>query len=231
MATHFTPETMTFFRGLKRNNDRVWFNERKHIYERSVKEPMLALIGELNHAIAEFAPELLRPAPKAMLRIYRDTRFSKNKTPYKIHQAAWWGRDGLGKGGGGFYLSVNPERVMVAAGMFMPDAEQLLAVRRMLLERHAAFRAAVKAATKRNGMTPTEGEPLTRAPKGFPVEHPALDLIKQRRWGASVELPAEVALEPGLLREIVRRFQAAAPMVEMLNETVKKKRRVLFGLS
>ena len=201
MATHFSPETIKFLRGLKRNNDRVWFNARKEIYERSVKAPMAALVGEVNAALMEFAPQHVRPPQKSMLRIYRDTRFSNDKRPYKIHQAAWWGGEGMSKTtGGGFYLSVNPERVMVAAGLFMPDAEQLLAVRRMLLERHAAFRAAMKIATRHGAMTATEGEPLTRAPKGFPAEHPALDLIRQRRWGVSVELPAAIALEPGLLR-------------------------------
>ena len=183
MATHFSKETMQFFRGLKRNNDRVWFNERKHIYERSVKGPMLALIAEVNEALGEFAPELVRPPQKVMLRIYRDTRFSNNKLPYKTQQSAWWGHEGMGKGGSGFYLSVNPERVTVAAGMYMPEAEQLLAVRRMLLERHAAFRAALQAAGRRGMLVEADGSALTRAPKGFPAEHAALDLIKQKRWG------------------------------------------------
>ena len=231
MATHFSVEAMRFLRGLKRNNDRVWFAERKYIYERAVKAPMVALVSEVNEALAEFAPEHVRPPQKAMLRIYRDVRFSSDKRPYKIHQAAWWGREGMPKtSGAGFYLSVNAERVVVAAGLFMPDAEQLLAVRRMLLQRHPAYRSAVKVATRRGAMTASDGQPLTRAPKGFPAEHAAVDLIKQRRWGVSVDLPAEAALEPGLVREVVRRFRLAAAMVEMLNAPVTKQRRPLFGL-
>jgi len=230
MGTHFSPETMKFLRGLKRNNDRVWFNERKDVYERAVKAPMLAVIGEVNEALAEFAPGLVRPAQKVMLRIYRDTRFSNNKLPYKTQQSAWWGHEGLGKGGSGFYLSVNPEVVTIAAGMYMPDAEQLLAVRRMLLEQHAAFRRATKAAMRRGMMEDSDSNALTRAPKGFPTEHPALDLIKQRRWGVYMDLPAETALQPSLVNEIVKRFRGAAAMVEMLHAPVTKKRRPLFGL-
>ncbi len=222
---------MAFFRGLKKNNDRVWFNDRKAVYVRAVKEPMLALVGELNHAIAEFAPELIRPPQKAMLRIYRDTRFSKNKTPYKTHQAAWWGRSGLGKGGGGFYLSIGPAEVTIAAGMYMPEAEQLLAVRRMLLERHKEFRAAMKKAMRGGMMEESHGDGLTRAPKGFPADHPALDLIKQKRWGVYVDLPPDAALKPTLAREVVKRFAGAAPLIAMLNSTWgTAKRRPLFGL-
>lgn len=222
---------MKFLRGLKRHNDRVWFNARKDVYVRSVKEPMRALVAELNHGIAEFAPELVRPPEKAMLRIYRDTRFSNNKLPYKTHQAAWWGRTGLGKGGGGYYLSVNPEVVTVAAGMYMPEPEQLLAVRRMLLEQHKEFRAALKAATRRGMFAEFSQDALTRPPKGFDAEHPAIDLIKQKSWGVYVDLPAAVALKPSLGNEVLKRFRAAAPLLAMLNGAMQeKKRKPIFGL-
>ena len=128
MATQFSNEALKFLRGLKKNNDREWFGERKDVYEKQLKAPMLALIDEVNHAMLEFAPEHVRPPQKIMMRIYRDIRFSKDKRPYKNHVSAWWVRDGLQKtSGGGFYLQVSSTDVLVAAGVYMPEREQLLA--------------------------------------------------------------------------------------------------------
>ena len=84
MAAHFSSEALKFLRGLKRNNDREWFAARKHIYEKELKEPMLALIAEVNHAMLDFAPENVQVPQKAIMRIYRDIRFSNDPTPYKV---------------------------------------------------------------------------------------------------------------------------------------------------
>jgi uncharacterized protein (TIGR02453 family) len=119
MGTQFSNEALKFLRGLKKNNDREWFGERKDVYEKQLKEPMLKLIGEVNEAMAEFSPEHLRPANKILMRIYRDIRFSKDKRPYKHHVSAWWARDGLQKtSGGGFYLQVSSTDVLIAAGVY-----------------------------------------------------------------------------------------------------------------
>ena len=91
MSAHFTEASLKFLRGLKRNNDRDWFEPRKHIYEAEIKAPMLAVIDEVAAALADFAPEFVRPANKCMMRIYRDIRFAKDKRPYKSSIAAWWG--------------------------------------------------------------------------------------------------------------------------------------------
>ena len=130
MATHFSNEALKFLRGLKRNNDREWFGARKAVYEREVKAPMLALIGEMNEAMLGFAPENVRPPQKAMMRIYRDIRFSADKRPYKIQQGAWWARTGLEKtSGGGFYFHVSGDggddcrgRVYAGAGAVAGDS-------------------------------------------------------------------------------------------------------------
>ena len=92
---YFRPEALTFLRNLARHNDRVWFNERKAVYESELKEPMLAVIRRITDAMMEFAPNHVRPAEKSLFRIYRDTRFSNNKLPYKTHVAAWWSHMGM----------------------------------------------------------------------------------------------------------------------------------------
>ena len=218
MPTHFSPEALQFLRGLARNNRRDWFDARKPIYERELKAPMLALIEEINSELVDFAPEHIRPAQKCMFRIYRDTRFSPDKTPYKKHISAWFAREGLGnKSGGGFYFHLSAKELIVAAGVYMPEREQLLAIRNYLLEHHEEFRRLQKDRKLQRLMVEFDGLRLTRPPKGFPKDHPAMDLIACRQWGVSTTLPAETALQPTLRKEIVTRFRAAAPLIEFLN--------------
>jgi uncharacterized protein (TIGR02453 family) len=227
---HFSNESIKFLRGLKRNNDREWFGARKDVYERELKEPMLKLIGEVNEALIEFAPMHVRPPQKIILRIYRDIRFSKDKRPYKHHVSAWWLRDGLRKtSGAGFYLQISSEDMLVAAGVYMPEREQLLAIRRYLAEHHSEFRTVMKAKKLQSLMVENDGLPLTRAPKGFPEDHPAIDLLKNKQWGVSARLPVERAMKATLLKDVVERFKAAAPMIEMLNAPlVGKPKRPMF---
>ena len=234
-AAHFSAEAMKFLRGLARHNDREWFNARKAIYERELKEPMLAVISRINQDLSAFAPEHVRPPQKAMMRIYRDTRFSKEKIPYKTHMSAWWARAGLEKtSGGGFYLEISPRQVIVAAGCYMPERDQLLAIRRYLLEHHEELRALLADKKLARLAAPFEGLSLTRAPKGFPAEHPAMDLILRRQWGVSATLSGELAVEPGLVSEVVARFRAMTPLVEFLNRPLTsaaaKPRLASFGM-
>jgi uncharacterized protein (TIGR02453 family) len=218
MATYFSKAGIGFLRGLKRNNDRVWFDERKPVYERELKAPMLALIEEINGAMGDFAPHHVRPAQKIMMRIYRDIRFSSDKRPYKTQVAAWWSRDGLEKtSGGGFYFHVSPTEVTVAAGVYMPEREQLLAIRRYLVEHHAELRRLLAGKKLKSVMGEFDGLKLTRAPKGFSPDDPALDLLVCRQWGVAGTMPVDVATTPALSKEIISRFRLAAPIVELLN--------------
>ena len=226
MAAYFSSAGMKFLTGLAKHNDREWFNARKDVYESELKAAMLAIVGEVNDGMAKFAPEFVRDPGKCMMRIYRDIRFSKNKDPYKTNVAAWWARAGMEKtSGAGFYFEFSPRGVTIAAGCYMPDKDQLLAIRRMLLERHEQVRKAFKV----RGMEAFDGMRMTRAPKGFPAEHPANDLVLQRQWGIAAHLPAEEGLAPGLVKTIVARFKAAEPLVTLLNEPlVRRPAKPLF---
>ena len=232
---HFSSKAIQFLRGLRRNNDREWFNARKDVYETELKAPMLALIEEINHALAEFAPEHVRPPQKCMMRIYRDIRFSKDKRPYKSQVAAWWARQGMEKtSGGGFYFHVSATEVVVSAGCYMPEREQTLAIRRHLMEHHEEARAILKAiegakrpaTLKADPMVQFDGMKLTRAPKGFPAEHPAMDLILQRQWGVHSTLPVEAATKASLLEDVMVRFRLAYPLVALLNAPIQGKTKV-----
>ena len=232
---YFRPEALTFLRNLARHNDRFWFNERKAVYESELKEPMLAVIRKITDAMMEFAPNHVRPAEKSLFRIYRDTRFSNNKLPYKTHVAAWWSHMGMQKtSGAGYYFQVSPKGVVIAAGAYMPEKEQLAAIRNWLLNNHVQFRRLLQKPAVRKTFTEFEGEALTRPPKGFPCDHPAMDLIKCKQWGLSTTLPAKTALEKNFAQTLIRHFKLLAPLVDALNTPIAAslvpRKKVLFGL-
>jgi len=250
MPANFSPAAVRFFKSLKRNNNRDWFNERKQVYEQEVKAPFLALIEQVNHSLADFAPEYIKPAPKAIFRIYRDTRFSGDKRPYKTHAGAWWSPSAFAKtSGAGFYMHIGADDVVIAAGNFMPPPDQLLLIRRYLEMHHAEMRALLTDKKLRRLLPDLETNPLKRMPKGFPsaslsmqdadnesptgspLDHPAAEYLLDRKWGISVTLPADTAASPKFFNEIVTRFRAATPLVNLLNTPLapaKTSRKSLF---
>ena len=125
---------MAFLRSLKKNNDREWFTPRKPIFdEQSVRQPTIELVNAIHREMLRFAPRVCRgePAAKCVYRIYRDTRFSKDKTPYKTYVSALLLRNNFDKyqGSAAYYFAVSPENIEVAGGIYMPDRDVLLAVR------------------------------------------------------------------------------------------------------
>jgi uncharacterized protein (TIGR02453 family) len=232
---YFRPEALAFLRNLARHNDRAWFQPRKETFDAQLRQPMLAIVRKITDAMLDFAPAHIRPAEKSLFRIYRDTRFSNDKRPYKTHVAAWWAHQGLGKtSGAGYYFHVSPKEVIVAAGAWMPEKEQLAAIRHWLLDHHVEFKKLLHNPKVRKTFTEFEGNALTRPPKGFPSDHPALDLIQCRQWGLSATLPTETALQPDIAALLIRHFRLAAPIVDALNTPLQAalapKKKVLFGL-
>ena len=234
-TAHLRPEGLKFLRGIARNNDRDWFVPRKAIFEAELKEPMLAIIRKVTDAMMDFAPDFVRPAEKCLFRIYRDTRFSADKRPYKTHVAAWWSHHGMEKtSGAGYYFHIDAAEVVIAAGAYMPEKDQLAAIRHWLLKHHLEFRKVLQTAAVRKAFVEFEGNALTRPPKGFPQEDPALDLIQCRQWGLSTALPAAAALKKDFAATLIRHFRLAAPVVDALNDpiaaTLAPRKTVLFGL-
>ena len=170
-----------------------------------------------------------------MMRIYRDIRFSSDKRPYKSHVSAWWSREGLEKtSGGGYYMHISPDEVIVAAGVYMPEREQLLAIREYLLLHHAEVRQMLMDRKLKRVMDSFTGTPLTRAPKGFPKDHPAMDLLLCRQWGVEGKMAPLASLQKDFADQVIRRFRLATPLVSALNApllmSIQKRRRPLFGL-
>ena len=221
MFPGFPAEGLEFLRKLKRNNRREWFQPRKEIFEATVKAPMIELVEAVNAELLKFAPDHINDPKKAIYRIYRDTRFSADKTPYKTHIAAVFPPRGMHReASAGFYFHISESQVGVAAGSYMPGPEQLLAIRNWLATNHATFRKAVAAA---KGMGKLQGSTLTRPPKGFDAAHPAIDLLKMKQWVFWEQIDLKIAASPKVVGELVKRFRAVAPVVKMLNSAAPKR--------
>jgi uncharacterized protein (TIGR02453 family) len=228
----FPPEMVRFFRSLKRNNRREWFQPRKPLFEQHVKAPMLELIGAINTELAKFAPEYVTEPKNAIFRIYRDTRFSADKTPYKTHVAASFSRRGTERlGTGGFYFSVSHEVIEVAAGIYHPDREVTLAVRNHIVETHEELSRILADKKSRKLAGELQGDSLSRSPKGFDPAHPAAEFIKRKDWILDVTLDANVATTPQLHGAVVERFRAMAPLLVYLNRPLLKRKSVRDLLS
>ena len=214
----FPKEMTTFFRSLKRNNRREWFQPRKHVFEQHVKEPMIELVTALNRDFAKFAPEFVSDPKKAIFRIYRDTRFSSDKTPYKTHIAASFARRGGERlAAGGFYFSVSHDQIEVAGGIYHPEPETMLVVRNHIAEHHQDLRRLLADRRVRRLLGDLQGDALTRAPKGFDPAHPAIQLIKMKDWILDTTLDPSLGTSPRLYKELADRFRAMTPLIEFLN--------------
>ena len=222
----FTKKTLSFLRALKRNNDREWFKARKAEYDAHVRAPMIDLLTRLARDFRSFAPELVADPKVSLYRIYRDTRFSEDKTPLKTHAAAHFPHRALGKsGGGGLYLEVAPTWVWIGGGLYMPETHELAAIRAHIDANHRALRRVVESRTFVKTVGELHGEQLTRVPRGYPKEHPAAHYLRFRQFLAGREYPAEFAYDPTFYREVVTVFRHVAPLVRFLNTPILERPR------
>lgn len=229
----FPEQGMAFLRGLEKNNRREWFQPRKEIFDLHLRAPMEHLVEDLNARLARFAPQYITEPKKAIFRIYRDTRFSHDKKPYKTNIAASFRKGGSDKDSAGFYYSVSPKAIEIGGGIYSPGPEPMRAIRTYLLDHHEEFGAILRRPKLRKVMGELWGEPLSRPPKGFPADHPAIDWIRAKHWILFDEssVAPEVALTPKLCSEIATRFELMTPLVEYLNKALagSKARDPLLG--
>jgi len=214
----FTPKTLAFLRALKRNNDREWFKARKDDYEQHVREPMITLLARLADDFRRFAPELVADPKVSLYRIYRDTRFSADKTPLKTNVAAHFPNRTMGKRGAGLYLEVAPRWVWCGGGLYMPETSELQAIREHIAGTHRQLRRIVESREFTGTVGELHGEQLTRVPRGFARDHPAAHYLRFRQFLASREYPADFACDPNFYPEIVKVFRQVVRLVRYLNE-------------
>jgi uncharacterized protein (TIGR02453 family) len=220
---NFPAETLRFLRALKRNNRREWFNAHCDDYEMYVRQPMTAIVERLAVDLRAFAPELVASPKISMYRIYRDTRFSENKTPYKTHIAAVFPTRGLPRHeGAGAYFHISPDEVWIGGGMYMPQPPQLVAVREHIAAHVKQLRAIVESPGFRKHVGPLQGDKLTRVPRGFPRDHPAAEYLKFKHFIAGADLPASMATSPKFYNTLLTVFRQVTPLARFLNAPLIK---------
>ena len=229
--TGFTREAIDFLADLAANNDRAWFQPRKADYERLLKQPMEDLCVALSEVfVARSLPMVADPA-RSPFRIYRDVRFSKDKSPYKTHAAFWIfhrapGR-GVGQtvdGGAGFYFHLEPGASLVAAGLWMPPRPKLQRVRNAIADDPESWESVVLAApfVKRFGGL-NEYDPgvlLKRLPRGFAPGHPAERWLRFNSFTVSRALSDADVLSPRLASVVMKDFTAMLPFARWLNRAL-----------
>ncbi len=229
----FSPETLKFLSQLKRNNRRPWFLRNKEAYEQQVKSPMIELVKAVNAELRAFAPEMVTDPKRAIYRIYRDIRFSADKSPYKTHVAALFAPQGLGKHAcAGFYFHFSSEEFLVAGGVYMPGSKELLAIRNHIATNSGKLRKILANGELKTHFGGLEGEQLSRVPKGFAADHPAADLLRYKQWLLSAGFPPEQLLQKDLLPTLVRHFKAMQPLARFLNAPLRSRseeKEILFS--
>ena len=218
----FPVESIEFLKRLKKNNNRDWFAKHKSEYEDFVKLPMQSLIASLKIPMAKVTPEIDVNPSRNMFRIYRDTRFSKNKTPYKTHVAAVFHLKGHWQQSAGYYVHIEPGNIYVGGGIYMPDGNQLKLIRHAIADRSKEFSSIVERKTFKKKFNSLEGEKLQRAPLGYPPDHPMIDWLKYKSYYTGVEWNEDECYSPKFIEKIVLVYQELLPLIRFLNEALKK---------
>jgi uncharacterized protein (TIGR02453 family) len=219
----FTPESLKFLQELKANNNRDWFNENKSRYEEQVLDVALRFIQSMQDPLAEFAPHFTA-IPKRMggslMRVYRDTRFSKNKTPYKTnigiqfrHEQA---RDVHAPG---YYVHIDPDEVFLGAGMWRPAPDALRGIRERISDKPLEWEQCRDDRSFRRNFR-LGGETLSRPPRGFDKDHPQIEDIKRKDFIAVKTMSLDDALHPRFQQKVETAFKAATSYMQFLCKAV-----------
>ncbi len=216
---HFTPDLFAFLKDLKAHNERDWFAANKARYEAVVRDPVLRFIADLEPHLDRISPRLVvdpRPVGGSFFRIHRDTRFSKDKTPYKTNAAAHFpmrGEKGVGSVPG-FYLSLGTERSMAGAGVWRPEPAALGKIRDAIVNRPEAWEAVLA-----TGLT-VGGDSLARPPRGYDPTHRFVEDLKRKDFVASAPLTEAEVCADGFLEHYVAVCERAAPLTAFLAQAI-----------
>ena len=219
----FPKRGITFLGQLKKNNNRTWFAEHKSEYEDFVKLPMQSLISALRLPMTKVAPEIDVNPKHGMFRIYRDTRFSKNKLPYKTHVAAIFHvRGNHWEESAGYYVHIEPGGVYVGGGVYRPDGIQLKKLRQAIADRPKEFLSIVSDDTFARKFKTLEGEKLQRVPAGFPKDHMMAEWLKYKSFYTGVEWAEKECYTEKFVDKVIRLYRDLLPLVRFLNAALNK---------
>jgi uncharacterized protein (TIGR02453 family) len=211
--------TLEFLKGLKFNNNREWFQNNQTIYKEA-KANVELFVQELINEIVLFDPELKGLEVKnCLFRINRDIRFSNDKSPYKTNFGAFIVKGGKKNGDkyAGYYFHIEPGSSMIAGGAYVPPSPWLSAIREKISDETDEFLRIINDKTFKKYFGTVEGEKLKTAPKGYPSDHPQIELLKLKSFLAMNEVPDEKVLSPGYFEYVTSGFRAMKPLNDFLN--------------
>ena len=216
MKNNISPSNLQFLKTLEKNNNRDWFNDNKEIYLQA-KEDVELFIESLIHEVAEFDEEILKLDPKkAVFRIYRDIRFSKNKTPYKKHFGASLGMK-KGQKTSGYYLHIEPGKSFLAGGIYSPDPSDLKKIRNEISASGEEFLAILENENFRNNFRGLSVEQkLQRVPAGFEKDHPMAEYLKLKSFTVSHPISDEQLLSKDAAQNFAKIFKSMKPLNDFL---------------
>jgi len=219
----FTPESLSFLEELGANNNREWFKANKRRYEEQVLDVALRFIQSMQDPLAEFAPHFVAQATRvggSLMRVYRDTRFSKNKLPYKTNIGIQFRHErAKDMHSPGYYVHVDPEQVFVGVGMWRPDSDPLRMIRERIAAKSAEWRRTVGDRSFRRHLH-LDGESLIRPPRGFDKDHELIDDIKRKSFIAIANLDIRECLNPQFQRKVETVFKSGTPYMRFLCKAV-----------
>jgi uncharacterized protein (TIGR02453 family) len=218
----FPREGINFLRRLKRNNNRKWFEEHKKQYEEFVRLPMCSFIVALQEHFNRFAPEFDLNPKRSIFRIYRDIRFSADKTPYKTHIAAHFVLRGTPKGflGSGYYMEIAPGELYTGGGIYIPDGDQLKKIRKAISTRGKEFLSIVTSRRFQKLFSPFEWDSLKRIPKGYDENDPMAEWLKCKQFFVGRSWPESKCFRARFADEAAEIFEATTPLVRFLNSSL-----------
>ena len=218
----FAPQARQFLRELRDNNNRLWFRAHKADYEAHVRGPLLQLVGELGTALAEHSPGHLCNPRKSVYRIYRDIRFTKDKSPYKTHVAAVFPPEGLARhGGAGFYFHFSADELLIGGGLYAPDSPGLRLVREQIASNPDELRGILADKGFQSAFGGLDGRKLKRTPRGFRRDDPAADLLVYKQFLVGTTLSAAEVEKPSIGSLLDRHFRLIAPLLKYLNRPLR----------
>jgi uncharacterized protein (TIGR02453 family) len=217
MPSYFTPEFFRFLARLKRNNNRDWFLAHKDEYQAVVQQPALQFITDFAAPLYEISPYLVadaRPSRGSLFRIYRDTRFSHDKRPYKTNVAMRFSHRGKDVHSPGFYLHLEPGGCFAASGLWHPEPPTLLKVRNAMVEREEEWRKVRKL------LNWEDASKLSRPPRGFPCDHEFIEDLKLRDLGTAIDLTQEQVCSPKFMTTFATACRKMSPIARFLSSAV-----------
>jgi len=219
----FEPRTVRFLEELKANNNREWFKEHKSRYEEDVLDVALRFIISMQEPLADIAPHFTAVPTRvggSLMRVYRDTRFSKNKLPYKTNIGIQFRHEqAKDVHSPGYYIHIEPDEVFLGVGMWRPDSDPLRGIRERITARPAEWQRALAARSFSRNFS-LGGEKLTRPPRGFDKEHECIEDIKRKSFIAVRTLTVEDCLKPQFQKTVETSFKSAELFMRFLCKSV-----------